>query len=188
MDEHEKYLVGVYNTEDEVIKAVENLKRQGYASDDISVIGKNKDDVNKINDVTGTTTEKSTMTGAAKGGAVGGLLGLLVGVGALAIPGIGPFVAAGPIAAALTGAAAGAGIGGLAGALVGIGIPEEEANRYEDLVKEGKYLVVVERRKNRLKEGQLVDTTSTQQDLGETIRTNDPYNTPVTSLNQTTTN
>jgi len=181
MYEHEKHLVGVYETEHEVIQAVEDLKRQGYASEDISVIGKNKDDVNEINDATGTTTEKSAMAGAATGGALGGVLGLLAGVGALAIPGIGPFVAAGPIAATLTGAAAGAGVGGLAGALIGLGIPEEEAERYEDLVKEGKFLVVVERRENRIGEGQPVDTSGT-------IVSNDPYNTPVTSLNQTNTN
>ncbi|MCM3727086.1 general stress protein [Neobacillus cucumis] len=181
MYEHEKHLVGVYETEHEVIQAVEDLKKQGYASEDISVIGKNKDDVNEINDVTGTTTEKSAMAGAATGGALGGVLGLLAGVGALAIPGIGPLVAAGPIAATLTGAAAGAGVGGLAGVLIGLGIPKEEADRYEDLVKEGKFLVVVERRENRVGEGQTVDTSGT-------IVSNDPYTTPVTSLNQTNTN
>ncbi|WP_342043844.1 general stress protein [Bacillus sp. OTU2372] len=180
MYEHEKHLVGVYETEDEVIEAVENLKRQGYASEDISVIGKNKDDVNDINDATG-TTEKSALTGAATGGALGGVLGLLAGVGALAIPGIGPFVAAGPIAATLTGAAAGAGVGGLAGALIGLGIPKEEADRYEDLVKEGKFLVVVERREKRIGEGQPVDRSGT-------IISNDPYKTPIASLNQTNTN
>ncbi|WHY02597.1 general stress protein [Neobacillus sp. DY30] len=146
MYEHEKHLVGVYDSEQEVIQAVEDLKRQGYASEDISVIGKDKDVVKDINDTTGTTTEKSALTGAATGGALGGILGLLAGVGALAIPGIGPIVAAGPIAATLTGAAAGAGIGGLAGVLVGLGIPEDEADRYEGYVKEGKFLVVVERR------------------------------------------
>ncbi|MEH7416822.1 general stress protein [Neobacillus drentensis] len=188
MYEHEKHLVGVYDTEDEVIKAVEDLKRQGYASEDISVIGKNKDDVRDINDATGTTTEKSAMAGAATGGALGGVLGLLAGVGALAIPGIGPLVAAGPIAATLTGAAAGAGVGGLAGVLIGLGIPEDEADRYEDLVKEGKFLVVVERRENRVGEGQTVDPTVNQVDSSGTISSNDPYKTPVTSLNQSNPN
>src|SRR3954451_19831411 len=184
MDEHEKHLVGVYDTEQEVIQAVEDLKRQGYASEDISVIGKNKDVVKDINDTTGTTTEKSGLTGAATGGALGGLVGLLVGVGALAIPGIGPIVAAGPLAASLTGAAAGAGVGGLAGVLIGLGIPEEEADHYEGYVKEGKFLVVAERRQNRRREGQRVDTSVNQNDTEVTTRSNDPYNTPVTSLNQ----
>ncbi|MEH7116654.1 general stress protein [Neobacillus vireti] len=188
MYEHEKHLVGVYDTENEVIEAVESLKRQGYATDDISVIGKNKDVVNDINDVTGTTTEKSAMTGAATGGAVGGLLGLLAGVGALAIPGIGPIVAAGPLAAAITGAAAGAGVGGLAGVLIGLGIPKEEADHYEGLVNEGKFLVVVERRQNRVGEGRLVDSSVNQKEPGETIRSNDPYNSPVASLHVTNPN
>ncbi len=146
---HEKHLVGVYDTEREAIQAVEDLKRQGYAADEISVIGENHDDVDKINDATGTKTEDDLVAGAATGGAVGGLVGLLAGVGALAIPGIGPLIAAGPIAATLGGAAVGAGVGGLAGALIGLGFPEEEANRYEGYVKEGKILVVVERRDNR---------------------------------------
>jgi hypothetical protein len=86
----------------------------------------------------------------------------------------------------LTGAAAGAGVGGLAGVLIGLGIPEEEADRYEGYVKEGKFLVVAERRQNRLGEGQQVDTNVNQNDSDVTIRSNDPFNTPVTSLNQTT--
>jgi uncharacterized membrane protein len=157
MYEHEKHLVGVYNTENEAIQAVEDLKRQGYATKDISVIGKNEDEVNGINDATGTNTKEGIAAGAATGGALGGLVGLLAGVGALAIPGIGPFVAAGPIAATLTGAAVGAGAGGLAGALIGMGIPEEEADRYEGYVKEGKILVVVERRENRVEDSHFDD-------------------------------
>jgi hypothetical protein len=76
----------------------------------------------------------------------------------------------------------------LAGVLIGLGIPEDEADRYEGYVKEGKFLVVVERRQNRLGEGHRVDTSMTQNDTDVTIRSNDPYNTPVTSLNQTNTN
>ncbi|WP_234969284.1 general stress protein [Bacillus massilinigeriensis] len=146
MNEHEKHLVGVYNNERDAIDAIEDLKRQGYSTEDISVIGRNDDDVEDINDATGTKTEEGLAAGAAAGGALGGIAGLLAGIGALAIPGIGPIVAAGPIAATLTGAAVGAGAGGLAGALIGMGIPEEEADRYEGYVKEGKILVVVERR------------------------------------------
>ncbi len=80
--------------------------------------------------------------GASTGGAVGGTIGLLAGIGALAIPGLGPFIAAGPIMAALSGGAIGAGIGGLTGALVGLGIPEYEAKRYEGKVKEGSIISV----------------------------------------------
>ena len=81
--------------------------------------------------------------GAGTGGAVGGTIGLLAGIGALAIPGLGPFIAAGPIMAALSGGAIGAGVGGLTGALVGLGIPEYEAKRYEGRVKEGGILLSV---------------------------------------------
>jgi len=180
MNEHEKHLVGVYDTEDEVIHAVEDLKRQGYASEDISIIGKNKEQVNNINDTTGTKTEKSALAGAATGGAVGGIVGLLAGVGALAIPGIGPILAAGPIAATLTGAAAGAGVGGLTGVLIGLGIPEEEADRYEGYVKEGKFLVVCERRNNRVREGRLADTNVIQTDAGGALKSTDRANAPLT--------
>lgn len=86
--------------------------------------------------------------GAGTGGVVGGTIGLLAGIGALAIPGLGPFIAAGPIMAALSGGAIGAGVGGLTGALVGLGIPEYEAKRYEGKVKEGGILISVHSESN----------------------------------------
>src|SRR4029453_16982386 len=91
----------------------------------------------------GTKMPEGAATGAATGGAVGGTLGLLAGIGALAIPGLGPFIAAGPIMGALSGAAAGAAAGGLTGALVGLGIPEYEAKQYESKVKGGNILISV---------------------------------------------
>ncbi|WP_174733656.1 general stress protein [Mesobacillus harenae] len=146
MFEHEKHLVGVYDTEQEAISAVEDLKRQGYSEEEISIIGKNEEDVEHVTNETDTKAAEGMAAGAATGGALGGLTGLVAGLGALAIPGIGPIVAAGPVAATLTGAALGAGAGGIAGVLVGMGIPEDEADRYEGYVKEGKILVLVERR------------------------------------------
>jgi uncharacterized membrane protein len=140
----DKRVVGVYDNGDDAIRAVEELKAQGYDRDDISVVAKDRDDVDAVNEETGTKTEEGLATGAAAGGLLGGAAGLLAGVGALAIPGIGPILAAGPIAATLTGAAVGAGTGGLAGALIGMGIPEDEANRYESDVKAGKLLVLVD--------------------------------------------
>lgn len=83
------------------------------------------------------------MTGAGTGAVFGGTLGWMVGIGALAIPGLGPFIAAGPIMAALAGAAGGAAAGGLAGALIGMGIPEYEAKRYEGKIKDGNILISV---------------------------------------------
>lgn len=136
--------MGVYETGDEAVRAVEELKAQGYRQEEISVVAKDRDELNYVNEETDTKTEEGLAAGAATGGILGGTAGLLAGIGALAIPGIGPVLAAGPIAATLAGAAAGAGTGGLAGALIGMGIPDEEASRYEGDVKEGKLLVLVD--------------------------------------------
>lgn len=137
-------IVGAFNTEQEATRAIEDLKQQGFGTEDISVIAKDRDEVNTINDETGTKAPEGLASGAATGGVLGGVTGLLAGLGALAIPGIGPIVAAGPIAATLTGAAVGAGAGGLVGGLIGLGIPEEEAKEYDEFVEEGRILVLVE--------------------------------------------
>ncbi|WP_423800101.1 general stress protein [Neobacillus sp. SAB-20_R2A] len=143
MDKHMKNVVGVYDTEQEAINAIDRLLDQGYHKNEISMIGKN---VEQVSVDTGTAIEETAATGAAVCGVLGGIPGLLAGAGALAIPGIGPLVAAGPIAAGLMGAITGAGIGGLTGAFVGMGIPHEEAESYEKSVKEGKIIVLVEKR------------------------------------------
>lgn len=90
-----------------------------------------------------TKAPEGAAAGGSTGGIIGGILGLLAGIGTLAIPGVGPFIAAGPIMAALSGAAAGAAVGGLIGTLVGLGLPEIEAKRYESKLKEGHVLVSV---------------------------------------------
>jgi hypothetical protein len=146
MDIQEKNIVGVYDTEQEAIVAIEELIRRGYNKDEISVIGKNPNDISTVTEETGTAAEETAATGAITGGALGGVTGLLAGIGALAIPGIGPIIAAGPIAATLMGALTGAGVGGLTGALIGLGIPDDEAKYYGDSVKEGKILVLVKKR------------------------------------------
>ncbi|PUB10812.1 general stress protein [Paenisporosarcina sp. OV554] len=140
----DKRVIGVYENHDDAVRAVEELKAQGYDRDYISVVAKDRDEVEAVNTETGTKTEEGLAAGAATGGLLGGATGLLAGVGALAIPGIGPLLAAGPIAAMLTGAAVGAGTGGLAGALIGMGIPEDEADQYERDVKDGKLLVLLD--------------------------------------------
>lgn len=140
----DKRVIGVYDNGDDVIRAVEELKAQGYDQNDISIVAKDRDEVEAVNAETGTKTEEGLVAGAATGGLLGGAAGLLAGVGALAIPGIGPILAAGPIAAAITGAAVGAGTGGLAGALIGMGIPEDEADQYERDIKEGKLIVLLD--------------------------------------------
>ena len=140
----QRRVIGSYDTEAEAIAVIEDLKRQGYSSDDISVMSKHTENAEIIADETGTHAADGAATGAATGGLLGGLGGVLAGVGALAIPGIGPIIAAGPIVAGITGAAAGAGVGGLAGALIGMGIPEEEATRYNTYFNEGKIIILVD--------------------------------------------
>ncbi|MGK7378045.1 general stress protein [Planococcus sp. 1R117A] len=137
-------VVGSYHSENEAISAIEDLKRKGYRSEDISVLSKDKKEIENVTGETGTHAGEGAATGAVTGGALGGLGGVLAGIGALAIPGIGPIVAAGPIVAGLTGAAAGAGVGGLTGALIGLGIPEDEAQEYETQFNEGRILVLVD--------------------------------------------
>jgi len=113
-----------------------------------------------------TKAPEGATTGGVAGGLTGGVIGLLAGIGAIAIPGVGPFIAAGPIMAALSGAAIGATTGGIVGALVGLGIPEIEARRYEQKLKTGNFLVAADAddgdEKDRLKE---VFKTSGAQDI-----------------------
>lgn len=137
-------IVGVFDTEQEATRAIEGLQRNGVPNDEISVITRDRDELKSISEDTGTMAPEGVATGAATGGVVGGVTGLLAGIGALAIPGIGPILAAGPIVATLTGAAIGAGAGGLVGGLIGLGIPEDEAKEYEGYVDSGKILVLVD--------------------------------------------
>jgi hypothetical protein len=154
--EQQKKIVGVFYSDQEAINAIEGLKDQGYNSDEISVIGKNKEDIEAVTDETGTKAPEGAATGAATGGVIGGVTGLLAGIGLLAIPGIGPILAAGPIVATLTGAAVGAGTGGLVGGLIGMGIPEIEAKQYDSYVNDGRILVLVNSHVER--DGAVYDT------------------------------
>lgn len=140
----DKKIVGVFETEEEASRAITGLQRYGFPSGDISVITKDRDDLESITSDTGTKAPEGVAAGVATGSMLGGVAGLLAGIGALAIPGIGPILAAGPIAATLAGAAVGAGAGGMVGGLIGLGIPEDEAKDYEAYVDKGKILVIVE--------------------------------------------
>lgn len=122
---------------------VERLKREGFLSTDISVLFPDKSGTRDFALEKGTKAPEGAVTGVSTGAVLGGALGWLAGIGALAIPGVGPFVAAGPIAAALSGAAVGGAVGGITGSLIGMGIPEFEAKRYEGKVKEGGVLLSV---------------------------------------------
>jgi hypothetical protein len=131
------------DNEDQAEAIVERLRNAGFSDNDISVLFPDKESTRDFAHKKATKMPEGATLGAGTGGAIGGTIGLLAGIGALAIPGLGPFIAAGPIMAALSGGAIGAGIGGLTGALVGLGIPEYEAKRYEGKVKEGGILISV---------------------------------------------
>jgi len=124
-------------------RIVDDLKAAGFSNNDISVLLPDKGSTKEFAHQKGTKAPEGAVTGAGTGGVLGGALGWLAGIGALAIPGLGPFIAAGPIMAALSGAAVGATAGGLVGALVGMGIPEYEAKRYEGRLRSGGILISV---------------------------------------------
>ena len=134
---------GIFSTQTQAEKAVDTLLAAGFRNDDISVLTSDKQTSKEFAAEKNTKAPEGAATGATAGGALGGTLGLLAGIGALAIPGVGPFIAAGPIMGALAGLGVGAATGGLIGALVGMGIPEYEAKRYEGRVKEGGILLSV---------------------------------------------
>src|SRR5262245_6919916 len=126
-----KSVICIANSRTQAETIVERLKSSGFSPNDISVLFPDKASSREFAHEKNTKAPEGAATGAGTGGAVGGVLGWLAGIGALAIPGVGPFIAAGPIMAALSGAAVGAAVGGITGALVGMGIPEYEAKRYE---------------------------------------------------------
>ncbi len=132
-------VVGVFHGRDRARDAIESLKDAGFAPDTISILTPDQGDTQAMADETGTQAGASAATGAVAGGVLGGLGGFLLGIGALAIPGIGPFIAAGAFASAL----GGAGVGAIAGALAGMGVPSDEAEYYEAEVKGGRTLVAV---------------------------------------------
>jgi heat induced stress protein YflT len=138
-------VVGVFDGPNHAEQALNDLKNAGFSAEQVSVVAKDTGEARTMvegSDMAGAET-KGAGTGALLGGIGGGILGWLVGIGALAIPGIGPVVAAGALATTLGGAAVGAVAGGLIGALVGAGVPEEDARGYETHVREGRILLTV---------------------------------------------
>jgi hypothetical protein len=134
---------GIYPNYAGVETGVDSLREAGFRNTDISVLFPENVGSKDFAHKKGTKAPEGAATGAGAGAVVGGALGWLVGIGALAIPGLGPFIAAGPIVAALAGVGAGGAVGGIAGALIGMGIPEYEAKRYEGRVREGGILISV---------------------------------------------
>jgi hypothetical protein len=134
---------GIYSSRVAAEEAVEHLRRAGFRSTDISVLLQDNQGTKDFAHEKHTKAPEGTTTGVLSGGIAGGVLGWLTGIGALAIPGLGPLVAAGPIVAALAGAGALGTVGGIIGALAGLGIPEYEARRYEGRIREGGVLLSV---------------------------------------------
>lgn len=134
---------GIYKSAAQAERSVDRLLAAGFANDDISVLLPDNESSKEFAHKKDTKAPEGTTAGVTAGGVVGGTLGLLAGIGALAIPGVGPFIAAGPIMGALAGLGVGGAVGGLIGALVGMGIPEYEAKRYEGRIKEGGVLLSV---------------------------------------------
>jgi hypothetical protein len=134
---------GIYPTYAGVESGVDSLKAHGFRNTDISVLFPENVGSKDFAHEKGTKAPEGATTGGVTGGVIGGALGWLLGIGALAIPGLGPFIAAGPIVAALAGAGVGGAVGGIAGALIGLGIPEYEAKRYEGRIKGGGILLSV---------------------------------------------
>src|SRR6202166_2744199 len=134
---------GIFHNQNQAERVVDRLREEGFSNDDISVLLQDSQGTKDFAHEKNTKAPEGTATGVTAGGTVGGTLGLLAGIGALAIPGVGPLIAAGPIMGALAGVGLGGAVGGLVGALVGMGIPEYEAKRYEGRVKDGGILLSV---------------------------------------------
>ena len=172
-----KAVICLANTEVQAEAIVRRLDEVGIPKSDVSALFPDKSGSRDFAHQHNTKAPEGTAIGASAGGVTGGVLGLLAGIGTLAIPGVGPFIAAGPIMAALSGAAVGAAIGGIAGALIGLGIPEFEAKQYEAKIKKGNILIsvhatdgdAVHRVKDIMKQAGAQDITST----GEASVSND---------------
>jgi hypothetical protein len=134
---------GIFSNRDQLEAAITSLKNEGYRNTDISVLYPENVGTKDFAHTKSTKAPEGATTGGGTGVVIGGALGWLAGIGALAIPGLGPFIAAGPIMAALAGAGVGGAVGGVVGALVGMGIPEYEAKRYEGRIKSGGILLSV---------------------------------------------
>lgn len=142
MKDH-KAIFGIYKSRGAAENGVTTLKNNGFRVSDISVLLPQEAGSQDVVHTKESKAPEGAAAGAGAGAVLGGALGLLAGIGALAIPGMGPFIAAGPILASLAGIGVGGAVGGISGALIGLGIPEYEAKRYEGFVKEGGILISV---------------------------------------------
>lgn len=138
-----KSVIGIVDDQAQAERIVDDVQQAGVPSGEISALLPDKRGTRDFAHEHNTKAPEGAVAGAGAGGVIGGTIGLLAGVGALAIPGVGPLIAAGPLLATLSGAAAGATVGGVAGALIGLGIPELEAKTYEGKLTSGNILLAV---------------------------------------------
>src|SRR5215204_6272094 len=136
-------VVGLFHNQADAERAIQRLKQEGFSESQIGVAIKDRGRQDELVQGTGTQAAEGAATGAIGGGVLGGVIGLLAGVGALAIPGVGPIIAGGTLASTLAGAGIGAAAGGLLGALMGMGIPEEDARHFDEGFRAGGTLVTV---------------------------------------------
>jgi hypothetical protein len=155
---------GIYQTQLDVEYTVDALRTEGFRNTDVSVLFSENQGTKDFAVESNTKAPGGSAAGATTGGVIGGVLGWLAGIGALAIPGVGPLIAAGPILAALAGVGVGGAVGGIAGALIGMGIPEYEAKRYEGRVRDGGILLSVhcDDRNWTVKAKQILERTGAQ--------------------------
>ena len=173
---------GIYSSRPATEDAVKALKEAGYRNTDISVLLAANEGNKDLGAEKASKAPEGATAGASSGAVIGGALGWLVGIGALAIPGLGPFIAAGPIMALLSGVGVGGVIGGVTGALIGAGIPEYEAKRYEGRIRAGGILLSVHcddsewtrRAKTILQETGADDVSSTSEATADFARTDKP--------------
>lgn len=181
MSDKNTAIFGIYPTHDSADAAVETLRARGFRPTDISVLFPQNVGSKEFGHEKGTKSAEGAVAGGGTGAVIGGALGWLAGIGMLAIPGVGPFIAAGPIVAALAGMGAGGAIGGTTGALIGLGIPEYQAKRYEGRMRKGGILLSVHADDNEwVRKGRQVleqtgaediaSTTETKGDFGNTDR------------------
>ena len=186
MTETDKNLVvlGIFASRSALERCVESLRTAGFRSADISALFSSGASNKEFAHEKGTKLPEGATTGTASGVVLGGTLGWLIGVGSIAVPGLGAFIAAGPIMGMLAGAGIGGALGGVTGALIGLGIPEYEAKRYEGRVKDGGILLSVHcdnedwrsKAKEILERGGATDISSTTEADSEVSSSTRPYN------------
>lgn len=185
MKSRSNYVVlGILASRQAVEHAVSALRANGFRSADISALIPSPETNKEFAHQAASKAPEGATTGATAGAAIGTTLGWLVGIGALAIPGVGPFIAAGPIMAALAGLGVGGAVGGITGGLIGFGIPEYEAKRYEGQIKAGGLLVSVhcddsdwcDRAEEVLRQCGATDISTTRESSADYAQSKKPYN------------